>query len=65
MTIAASVAVVEYQIHLQESFNDEMEVDIDVGEGSGRSMHNVAVWRSYLPADCVDTMIAMGWDETT
>jgi hypothetical protein len=27
-----------------------------------RSLQNIALWKSYLPADCVETMIAMGWD---
>jgi hypothetical protein len=26
---------------------------------------NVRLWKSYLPADCVYTMIAMGWDLST
>ena len=26
---------------------------------------NVRLWKSYLPADCVNTMIAMGWDLST
>src|SRR5579864_9224654 len=26
---------------------------------------NVRLWSSYLPADCVNTMIAMGWDLST
>jgi hypothetical protein len=30
-----------------------------------RSERNVRLWRSYLPTDCVNTMIRMGWDETT
>jgi hypothetical protein len=29
-----------------------------------RSAENILLWRSYLPQDCVDTMIAMGWDRT-
>jgi hypothetical protein len=30
-----------------------------------RSVKNILVWRSYLPEDCVNTMIQMGWDQTT
>jgi hypothetical protein len=30
-----------------------------------RSEENILRWRSYLPEDCVKTMIAMGWDVTT
>ncbi len=32
---------------------------------SMRAVANVAAWRSYLPSDCVNTMIEMGWDRTT
>jgi hypothetical protein len=30
-----------------------------------RSEANVCLWRSYLPANCVNTMIAMGWHLST
>jgi hypothetical protein len=30
-----------------------------------RSERNITEWMSYLPAHCVDTMIAMGWDIST
>jgi hypothetical protein len=30
-----------------------------------RSERNIRLWRSYLPPDCVNTMIRMGWDRTT
>ncbi len=26
---------------------------------------NIAEWSSYLPADCVNTMISMGWHVST
>jgi hypothetical protein len=32
---------------------------------SMRAVANVQAWRSYLPADCVTTMIEMGWDRST
>jgi hypothetical protein len=39
------------------------------GEGScddiARSERNVREWMSYLPQDCVETMIRMGWDIST
>jgi len=34
-------------------------------EAAARSAWNIALWRSYLPSDCVKTMIRMGWDRTT
>ncbi len=32
---------------------------------AARSERNIAEWLSYLPADCVKTMISMGWDVST
>jgi hypothetical protein len=29
------------------------------------SVSNVRQWRSYLPAECVNSMVAMGWDLST
>jgi hypothetical protein len=31
----------------------------------GRSTENIADWTSYLPADCIETMVSLGWDHTT
>jgi hypothetical protein len=30
-----------------------------------RSVRNILLWNSYLPSDCVKTMVRMGWDYTT
>jgi hypothetical protein len=30
-----------------------------------RSEGNILQWMSYLPEDCIKTMIAMGWDVST
>jgi hypothetical protein len=30
-----------------------------------RSVKNILLWNCYLPADCVKTMVRMGWDFTT
>jgi hypothetical protein len=30
-----------------------------------RSARNISVWQSYLPPDCVQSMINMGWDHST
>jgi hypothetical protein len=32
--------------------------------GAKPSADVIEKWRSYLPADCVNTMIQMGWDKT-
>jgi hypothetical protein len=29
------------------------------------SVKNILEWNSYLPSDCVRTMVRMGWDYTT
>jgi hypothetical protein len=34
-------------------------------DSSVRSAGNIKLWNSYLPYDCVDTMIKLGWDRTT
>lgn len=31
---------------------------------SVRAAENVAQWRKYLPEDCIQTMVAAGWDRT-
>ena len=30
-----------------------------------RSEFNIRLWQSYLPKDCVETMVRMGWDRST
>jgi hypothetical protein len=30
-----------------------------------QSVKNILMWNSYLPSDCVKTMVRMGWDYTT
>jgi hypothetical protein len=32
---------------------------------TARSEENILQWMSYLPEDCIRTMIVMGWDLTT
>jgi hypothetical protein len=32
---------------------------------AARSKENIAQWKAYLPEDCANTMIDMGWDVTT
>jgi hypothetical protein len=39
--------------------------DADTARGAARSEENILQWMSYLPEDCVRTMIEMGWDVTT
>jgi hypothetical protein len=37
----------------------------DTRSDATRSARNIALWRTYLPEDCVKVMIAMRWDITT
>ena len=30
-----------------------------------RSVYNISAWKSYLPLDCINSMIGMGWDYST
>jgi hypothetical protein len=30
-----------------------------------RSVKNILTWNTYLPSDCVRSMVRMGWDYTT
>jgi hypothetical protein len=30
-----------------------------------RSAENIRIWREYLPDDCIDMMISLGWDQDT
>jgi hypothetical protein len=32
---------------------------------TARSEENILQWMSYLPEDCIRSMIEMGWDVTT
>jgi len=36
-----------------------------IGVNSMRSTGNIRLWKLYLPEDCINTMIDMGWDRTT
>jgi hypothetical protein len=38
---------------------------LDARTDAARSENNILQWMSYLPEDCVKTMIQMGWDITT
>ena len=64
MTIAGPVADAAVAFTAPELLDEVLEVG-GRNDVSGRSARNIAAWKSYLPADCVAAMIAMGWDEST
>jgi hypothetical protein len=39
------------------------DAETTAGQGA-RSVANIALWNTYLPKDCVDSMISLGWDAT-
>jgi hypothetical protein len=49
-----------------EEFADE-RVQLSDGRDfdTARSEKNILAWMTYLPPDCVQTMIKMGWDAST
>jgi hypothetical protein len=49
-----------------ESMDAASPIDARVNvEDRMRSENNILMWMSYLPEDCVKTMIVMGWNATT
>ena len=42
-----------------------VHLGVPVPDRNIRRSMNVAAWSSYLPSDCVEKMIKMGWDKTT
>jgi hypothetical protein len=48
-----------------ESSDSAPPIDLRVNAEVVRSENNILEWMSYLPEDCVRTMITMGWDLTT
>jgi hypothetical protein len=59
---------------LQQSFVDLFAEPLDAAAPAearvnnaeiARSEDNILQWMSYLPEDCVRSMIQMGWDLTT
>jgi hypothetical protein len=42
------------------------QIEVRANEAvAARSEENILQWMSYLPEDCIRTMIAMSWDVTT
>jgi hypothetical protein len=39
-------------------------VEQTITVATARSTENILLWQTYLPDNCVDTMIKMGWDQT-
>jgi hypothetical protein len=37
---------------------------VDAAEAA-HAADNIMQWRAYLPPDCIEAMVAMGWDRST
>jgi hypothetical protein len=48
-----------------ESSYSVLPIDVPVEDDVAHSEANILQWMSYLPEDCIKTMIAMGWDLST
>jgi hypothetical protein len=49
-----------------EPSDDAAPAEARVNDGDiARSEDNILRWMSYLPEDCIRSMIQMGWDLTT
>ena len=44
---------------------DDKKENSESTSQTARSMDNIAAWNTYLPEDCIRTMVAMGWDRST
>jgi hypothetical protein len=61
-----STVVQQFVEFLGEASEATAPVGARVDEGdAARSEENIQKWMSYLPKDCIRTMIEMGWDVTT
>ncbi len=45
--------------------SDSDQDDADVVGTRARAAANIKEWRAYLPADCVNSMLRLGWHLTT
>jgi hypothetical protein len=48
-----------------ESLDAVLPIDARTDDDIRRSEDNILQWMSYLPEDCIQMMIAMGWDIST
>jgi hypothetical protein len=54
-----------HESHWSEFLKDEQpEESVEVSQAN-HSRDNIARWSTYLPADCIRTMVDMGWDRST
>jgi|GEM_PF-4028156 len=52
-------------VNLRTKFDLDNQLDAQAIHAAGRSTENIADWASYLPAECIETMVSLGWDHTT
>jgi len=57
--------VLQRCFHSSESSDAVLPIDVRADDEIRRSEDNILQWMSYLPEDCIRTMITMGWDVST
>jgi hypothetical protein len=66
MTIAARVQAPDYPTLQRGRPHDKALFHVPLRAADAkRSVSNILRWNSFLPTDCVRTMVRMGWDYTT
>jgi hypothetical protein len=45
--------------------SDAAPIEAQANQDIRRSEDNILQWMSYLPEECIRSMIAMGWDVST
>jgi hypothetical protein len=66
MTTEAEAQQSFYVPSYRELFDNETHFcESSDAVGAARSARNILQWKAYLPHDCIERMIAMGWDRTT
>jgi head-tail adaptor len=61
MNIDASILAPD----LSDRSDDPIKSAEQITADNERSERNVRLWSSYLPPECVNAMIRMGWDRST
>jgi hypothetical protein len=52
--------------HVPNEMPEAAPIEAAVNDAAiARSEENILQWMQYLPADCIHTMIRMGWDVST
>ena len=62
---AEALALLPSDYSIEGQPGTDLKLPMQTAKGLSGSQRNIREWQSYLPEDCVATMIAMGWDVST